>query len=326
MRVLVSGTRSSVILLNCGVPRQCGVVTASYSMRSPGTLWTNFHGPLPIGLSRNPFVAHRLDVLLGHHAAFHEDGARQAGREVRDDALGGDAHGVVVQHLDLVHGAAERGRARRDRLRRHDPLEAELDVVAGDGIAVVELAGPCGDRRSSSCRRPRASSAPRRRGRCRPSRDRTRRASPRSGRGSARAEPACRQMGSMTWAPRVSSAMTSVSLSWALTVDAPATRPSTAATPTTTRIIRARMSDPPVPAGARVPGFYSGARPIGNINASVPRRMKLGSIAHRRQVAAAILALRGGGAHFGGSRRPGHAGGGCATLFLCSTGGVPWRT
>ena len=56
MRVLVSGTRSSVIFLNCGVPRQCGVVTASYSMRSPGTFLTNFHGPLPIGFSRKPFV------------------------------------------------------------------------------------------------------------------------------------------------------------------------------------------------------------------------------------------------------------------------------
>ena len=55
-RVLCSGTRSSVIFLNCGVPRQCGVVTASYSMRSPGTLRTNFHGPLPIGFSRKPFV------------------------------------------------------------------------------------------------------------------------------------------------------------------------------------------------------------------------------------------------------------------------------
>ena len=55
-RVLCSGTSSSVRRLNCGVPRQCGYVTASYSMRSPGTLRTNFHGPLPIGFSRNPLA------------------------------------------------------------------------------------------------------------------------------------------------------------------------------------------------------------------------------------------------------------------------------
>src|SRR5439155_13142440 len=31
-------------------------VTASYSMRSPGTLRTNFQGPLPTGLSRDPLA------------------------------------------------------------------------------------------------------------------------------------------------------------------------------------------------------------------------------------------------------------------------------
>jgi len=31
-------------------------VTASYSILSPGMLWTNFQGPLPIGLSRNPLA------------------------------------------------------------------------------------------------------------------------------------------------------------------------------------------------------------------------------------------------------------------------------
>ena len=54
-RVDCSGTRSSVSRLNCGVPRQWPG-TASYSMRSPGTVRTNFQGPLPTGLSRKPLA------------------------------------------------------------------------------------------------------------------------------------------------------------------------------------------------------------------------------------------------------------------------------
>ena len=56
MRVLCSGTSRSVSFLNWGVPRQCDPPAASYSMRSPGTSRTNFHGPLPIGFSRKPLV------------------------------------------------------------------------------------------------------------------------------------------------------------------------------------------------------------------------------------------------------------------------------
>ena len=52
-RVLSSGTSRMCRSLKCGRPRQCGVVTAVSSMRSPGTLRTNFQGPLPIGFLRN---------------------------------------------------------------------------------------------------------------------------------------------------------------------------------------------------------------------------------------------------------------------------------
>ena len=82
--------------------------------------------------------AHRLDVLLRHDRAFHEDRPGEARRELRDDSPGVNAHGEIVDDLDPVDRPLERRGARGDGLRGHDPLEAELHVVRGEGVAVVE--------------------------------------------------------------------------------------------------------------------------------------------------------------------------------------------
>src|SRR5439155_21458446 len=89
-------------------------------------------------LVAEPLGTHGLDVLLRHDRAFHENGPGEAGRELWDDALGVDADGQVVDDIDMIDRPPKRGGARRDRLRRHDPLEAELHVLRGDRVAVVE--------------------------------------------------------------------------------------------------------------------------------------------------------------------------------------------
>jgi hypothetical protein len=67
-----------------------------------------------------------------------EPSMKTAGRELRDDALREDADREVVDDLDVIDCATQRGGARRDRFGRHDPLETELHVVSGDRVAVVE--------------------------------------------------------------------------------------------------------------------------------------------------------------------------------------------
>src|SRR5882672_6377089 len=98
-------------------------------MRSPGTLRTNFHGPLPMGFLRNASTPNGLDVLLGHQLPFLEHRPAQAFREIGLDLLGVDTYRAVVHHLNALDIPTQRRGLRRDRFWGHRALEAELHVV-----------------------------------------------------------------------------------------------------------------------------------------------------------------------------------------------------
>jgi hypothetical protein len=87
--------------------------------------------------------AHLLDVRLGHDRALGRHGARQAGRQADLRAGRVHLHRQVVDHLDVLDGALHARGGGGERTRPHLALEAELDVVRGQLVTVVEgLAGP----------------------------------------------------------------------------------------------------------------------------------------------------------------------------------------
>ena len=79
--------------MKCGRPRQCGMVTAVNSIRSPGTLRTNFQGPLPIGFLRNSSSPTRSIYPLGMMAP--------SGATARDSPAGRPICGLVVRTLTV---------------------------------------------------------------------------------------------------------------------------------------------------------------------------------------------------------------------------------
>src|SRR4029450_5931810 len=88
-------------------------------------------------------LAHLLDVVLGHDGAFRRHGTRQAGRQANLRAHGVHLHRQVVDHFYALDDALHARRGRSERPRPHLAFEAELDVVGGELVAVMEgLAGP----------------------------------------------------------------------------------------------------------------------------------------------------------------------------------------
>ena len=89
-------------------------------------------GPEPDGLFLEALVADLLDVLPGHDPARAGRQRSVERHEVGERLVEMEAHARGADHLDLPHPVLE-------DLADLGPLEAELHVVGGEGVAVVEL-------------------------------------------------------------------------------------------------------------------------------------------------------------------------------------------
>jgi len=141
-RVLSSGTSSTckVLEVRPAAPVRCvdggelDAIARHVAHELPGTAADRLLAEL--------LLAHFLDVGLGHDGAFRRHRARQAGRQADLRAGGMHLHRQVVDHLDVLDDATHAGSGRCQRVRAHLALEAELDVMRGELVAVVEgLAG-----------------------------------------------------------------------------------------------------------------------------------------------------------------------------------------
>ena len=89
-------------------------------------------GTEPDGVLLEAVVAHLLDVLLGHDPAGPGHHGAVEGHEVRPRLVQDEAHPGRSHHDDLAHFLVQ-------DLRALGAVEAELHVLGGEGVAVVEL-------------------------------------------------------------------------------------------------------------------------------------------------------------------------------------------
>ena len=161
--------------LKCGVPRQCGVVDRGELDAVARHVAHELPGAAADRLLAELLLADLLDIGLGHDGALGRHRARQrrpAGRSAGWWCCTFTVRSSITSMLLMVRRMRRRGRG--ERARAHLALEAELHVVRGELVAVVEcLAGPEMEGPGQAVVR-RAPSVRRRRGRRRPFRGRSR--------------------------------------------------------------------------------------------------------------------------------------------------------